>query len=352
MTSQFSSHDEYGFVRPENFDYKMHEEFMNSYLGVLAKRRKKWDALLKDGYHKLDVGSKLKRYIRKGVPNVYRKGVWMQISGAAKLKQEEPDLYQVMLNMKVKNQVIEDQIQTDIPRTFPNNMLFDKTHPNTLQVPLFNILKAFANSNPKIGYCQGINYIAGLILLVTKDEDSTFWLLKVICEKILPEYYTPSMPGLLTDVKVLSQLCRQEVPSLANHIDKMQMPWALFCSKWLICIYAEVLPTETVLRVWDTIFYEGSKIVFRVAIGLLKLNQERLLSKQDFASLAEELKAIAYSRSTVNCHTFLEDICGKTGSLPKATIEKLRSDFGAQVREEQLERERRRAADGSGLKDG
>ena len=163
MTSQFSSHDEYGFVRPENFDYKMHEEFMNSYLGVLAKRRKKWDALLKDGYHKLDVGSKLKRYIRKGVPNVYRKGVWMQISGAAKLKQEEPDLYQVMLNMKVKNQVIEDQIQTDIPRTFPNNMLFDKTHPKTLQVPLFNILKAFANSNPKIGYCQGMDITSWML---------------------------------------------------------------------------------------------------------------------------------------------------------------------------------------------
>ena len=76
------------------------------------------------------------------------------------------------------------------------------------------------------------------------------------------------------------------------------------------------------------------------------------MAKQDFASLAEELKAIANSRSTVNCHTFLDDICCKTGSLPKATIEKLRSEFGAQVREEQLERERRRAADGSGLKDG
>lgn len=26
---------------------------------------------------------------------------------------------------------------------------------------------------------QGMNYIAGLLLLVTKNEDSTFWLLKV-----------------------------------------------------------------------------------------------------------------------------------------------------------------------------
>ena len=352
MTSQFSSHDEYGFVRPDNFNYKVHEEFMNGYLGVLARRRQKWDALLKSGYNKLDTGPKLKRYIRKGVPSSHRKGVWMQVSGAAKLRSEEPDLYPTMLNMTIKNQIIEDQIQTDIPRTFPNNMLFDKTHPKTLQIPLFNILKAFANSNPKIGYCQGLNYIAGLILLVTKDEDASFWLLKVMCEKILPEYYTASMPGLLTDVKVLAELSRQEMPALATHIDKMQMPWALFCSKWLICIYAEVLPTETVLRIWDTIFYEGSKIVFRVALGLLKLNQESLLAKNDFALLAEEFKEILDSKSTVNCHTFLEDICDKTGALPKARIQKLRAEFGAQVREEQLERERRRKADGSGMKDG
>ena len=69
------------------------------------------------------------------------------------------------------------------------------------------------------------------------------------------------------------------------------MPWALFCSKWFVCLYCEVLPVETVLRIWDVLFYEGSKILFRVALGLLKLNQARLLSKTDFASLAEEFKA-------------------------------------------------------------
>ena len=67
---------------------------------------------------------------------------------------------------------------------------------------------------------------------------------------------------------------------------------------------------------------------------------------------SEEFKEILDSKSTVNCHTFLEDICDKTGALPKARIQKLRAEFGAQVREEQLERERRRKADGSGMKDG
>jgi len=330
MSSQFSAHDEYGFVRPDNFDYKVHEEFMNGYLDVLARRRQKWDALLKSGYQKLDTGSKLKRYIRKGVPNVHRKGVWMQVSGAAKLRSEEPDLYPTMLKMTVQSHIV-SCILLDIPRIFHNNMFFDKTHPNTLQTSLFNILKAFANSNPKIGYCPQINYIAGLILLVVKEEDTSFWLLKVICEKIFPEYYTPSMPGVWTDVKVLSKLCRQEIPVLATHIDKMEMDWVIFSWKWFMCLYAQVLPTETVLRIWDTIFYEGSKIVFRVALGLMKINKDRLLSKTDPAALAEEFNEILYSKSSVSCHTFLKDICHKTGPIPKAKIEKLRTEYRAQL---------------------
>ena len=154
-------------------------------------------------------------------------------------------------------------IRTDLPRTFPNNVHFDSTAPCCYQAPLYNILRAFANSNPAIGYCQGLNYIAGLLYLTTRDEDSSFWLLKVLCERILPDYYTQSMPGLLTDLKVLARLARREVPAVAAHIERLQMPWALFCSKWFVCLYCEVLPVETVLRVWDTVFYEGSKILFR-----------------------------------------------------------------------------------------
>ena len=140
----------------------------------------------------------------------------MEVSGAAARRMEEPDLYITMLDMKITSSVVEDQINTDLPRTFPNNMYFDKTSSTCYQRPLYNILRAFANNNPNIGYCQGLNYIAGLLFLVTKDEDTTFWLLKALCEKILPDYYTQSMPGLLTDMKVLARLARQEVPAVGQ----------------------------------------------------------------------------------------------------------------------------------------
>lgn len=43
---------------------------------------------------------------------------------------------------------------------------------------------------------------------MTKSEETAFWLLKVLIEKILPEYYIPTMKGLLTDIDVLAELVR------------------------------------------------------------------------------------------------------------------------------------------------
>lgn len=53
-----------------------------------------------------------------------------------------------------------------------------------------------------------MNYIAGILLLVTKNEETAFWLLKILIETILPDYYTPTMDGLLTDIDVLAELVK------------------------------------------------------------------------------------------------------------------------------------------------
>jgi hypothetical protein len=127
-----------------------------------------------------------------------------------------------------------------------------------------------------VGYCQGLNYVGGLLLLATKDEEATFWLLKALTERILPEYYAPAMPGLLVDMRVLAVMARQEVPRLAAHIDRLGLPWALLASKWFICLYADVLPVETVLRIWDCLFAEGSKAVLWIRTHFFRIRIHKL----------------------------------------------------------------------------
>ena len=42
---------------------------------------------------------------------------------------------------------------------------------------LFNVLKAYANYDAEIGYIQGMNYIAALMLYYIEDEETVFWCL-------------------------------------------------------------------------------------------------------------------------------------------------------------------------------
>lgn len=44
-----------------------------------------------------------------------------------------------------------------------------------------------------------------------------------------------------------------------------------------LCLFATSVPSETVARIWDALFNEGPKILFRVALALLKLEEEALL---------------------------------------------------------------------------
>ncbi|XP_075235859.1 growth hormone-regulated TBC protein 1-like isoform X2 [Lycorma delicatula] len=326
-TSRFSKVDEYGFERPPDFDYISYEDFMSEYLKVLAKRAKKWSDLLGNG-RSIMKNRLAKRYIRKGIPCEHRGKVWLAVSGAEALKSDyEANLFQSLLDGPV-NQDIVEIIRTDLPRTFPDNIYFNTTDEH--QQKLFRVLLAYAHHNPRIGYCQGLNYIAGLLLLVTHCEDTSFWLLKVLVENKLPDYYSPTMDGVITDIEVLSELVKEKMPDVHRHILALGLPWAVIATKWFICLFAEVLPTETVLRIWDCLFYEGSKIIFRVGLTLVGRHKSEILKCDDFSSVAELFKEITQDSFALHCHDFMQSVFRIPGTLKRTRIESLREQISAE----------------------
>lgn len=49
-------------------------------------------------------------------------------------------------------------------RTYPNHPYFSSQYKYG-RLSLYNVLRAYAVSDPDIGYCQGLSFVAGLILL-------------------------------------------------------------------------------------------------------------------------------------------------------------------------------------------
>ena len=157
------------------------------------------------------------------------------------------------------------------------------------------------------------------------------------------------MTGLITDIAVLRDLLQSRVPDVCLHIDQCGLPWAVITTKWLICLFAEVLPIETVLRIWDCIFLEGYKvrslfavyahttkrfysfqksnsfqILFRVALTLIIRHKNEILTGDDISALADLFRGIVKNDAVTNCHEFINSIFIVPGKLTRRDIERLR----------------------------
>ncbi|GAB6019875.1 hypothetical protein CHUAL_001412 [Chamberlinius hualienensis] len=318
--------DPYGFERPEDFDYETYNSFISGYLSILARRKSRWNRWKPS--KNLKHSDTLKRFIRKGIPEEHRKWVWLRTSGAAKMMEENKNLYRTILRDTSVDASV-DIIKIDIPRTFPENVYFQHQGELSLSASLYNVLVAFSRYHPDIGYCQGLNYIVGLLLLVVKDEEAAFWLLVALTEKIIPDYHSTDLKGLKTDINVLSHLVRDRHPLLHQHLDRLGLTWPLFCTKWFVCVFVDALPVETVLRIWDCLFYEGSKVILRVGITLMSIIGDELLLCTDISQVITLVTEISKRKAIVQCHDFMKTVFKVPGKLTTKEIAQLRVKYSS-----------------------
>ena len=52
---------------------------------------------------------------------------------------------------------------------------------------------------------------------------------------------------------------------MGSHLKREGVLATMFCSHWFITLFAYTLPFDHLLRVWDVLFLEGPKIIFRCA---------------------------------------------------------------------------------------
>ncbi|XP_056430232.1 TBC1 domain family member 30 isoform X2 [Hyla sarda] len=151
------------------------------------------------------------------------------------------------------------------------------------RVVLKRVLLAYARWNKSVGYCQGFNILAALILEVMEgNEGDALKVMIYLIDKVLPEsYFVNNLRALSVDMAVFRDLLRMKLPDLSHHLDVLQRTanresgggyepplTNVFTMQWFLTLFATCLPNHTVLKIWDSVFFEGSEIILRVALAI------------------------------------------------------------------------------------
>lgn len=142
-----------------------------------------------------------------------------------------------------------------------------------------------------------MNFIAGLMILFMGEEDA-FWLLLTVIEDIFPpQSYNKTMLDFHVDMYVVYTLLEQYAPKVWQMFNSEEASYKLSSCimPWFMCLFINTLPSESLLRVWDAFLNEGKEILFRVALALLRINEDKIVDSGDVDDALMVIKELGRS---------------------------------------------------------
>jgi len=151
-----------------------------------------------------------------------------------------------------------------------------------LRGSLRRVLLAFAVLDPHVGYCQGMNFMAALLLRVFNGHEVTVlhMLLLLVRRYGLSRMFSSGLSGAAVAFKQLDASLAHCIPMLSRHLASQEISCAMFGAGWYMTVFSSqsTLPCRTVARVWDSFLLEGWQAVHRTSVALLGLCAGRLLA--------------------------------------------------------------------------
>ncbi|KAK8158537.1 rab-GTPase-TBC domain-containing protein [Phyllosticta citrichinensis] len=227
------------------------------------------------------------KLIRVGLPNRLRGEIWELTSGSFFLRLQNPKLYEETISKNVGRESLAiDEIEKDLNRSLPEYPGFQSDEGiNRLR----RVLTAYSWTNPRVGYCQAMNIVVAA-LLIYMSESQAFFILSILCDRLLPGYYSTTMYGTLLDQRVFESLVEKTMPILWEHLVKQDIQLSVVSLPWFLSLYINSMPLIFAFRVLDVFFLEGPKVLFQIGLAILRINGEELLDATDDGTFISVLK--------------------------------------------------------------
>ena len=284
------------------------------------------------------------RRLVKGPPPVYR---WVAWKVALKVKEHKvPGLYAKLKKDKENSKWLKT-IKKDLDRTFPTHPLFGETSfKEKGQLALENILTAFSLYSPNVGYCQGMNFVVGFLIIMSgfKEEDA-FWAFASFMRNKIPSdpiqvnglegLYSEGFPLLRVLQTLFRSLLNKIIPVVREHIERIDIPDVLWLHKWLSTLFIYSMPIAHCIRFWDYIFANGVSGLLRVGVAILKQLKQEILAA-DFPACCELFKSLKEGRGLSSAEKIIQ--AAEKISVDWTSCEYIRREIIVKIDQEIAER--------------
>lgn len=282
-----------------------------------------------------------------GIPTEFRKKVWLALADnhIKNLKIDWEQTRRLAFNDRSNpdDNRLGVQIVKDLHRTGCSG--FSGTGNEEDRIVLKRVLLAYARWNKKVGYCQGFNVLAALILdVMDRKEDDALKVMIYLVDCVLPEsYFANNLRALSVDMAVFRDLLHIQLPQLSKHLDQLQTAARddktganyeppltnVFTMQWFLTLFATCLPKSTALRVWDCVLLEGSEILLRTAVaiwGKLHKHIKLVQSADEFYTVMGTLSHKMLSCNMIEPDSLIKMVYSM-GPLPMSQLTELREKY-------------------------
>ena len=209
-----------------------------------------------------------------GFPNDMRGEIWIHLVNPKHLNIR--DKYESLINDKPCLKTDED-IEKDIKRTFSFIPKFIESQ----STRLFNVLKAYSRLDSKVGYCQGMNYVVGFLLLYIKDEADAFCVFVDFMEKYnWRKVYMKGMQKLTMMIDDLKMKISKRLPEINQHINELDVNLYGIVSHLYFTIFIYYTPLDFAARVFDLFLIGGESVITETILIIMELMQDEIMKEK------------------------------------------------------------------------
>ncbi|KAL0480755.1 Evi5 [Acrasis kona] len=272
--------------------------------------RNKWMNMLNKWDSQPPQPLELYELVKEGIPcQKIRLKFWTRLLDCKDASSRFPGLFNKLSNSKQHDEETELYIKKDVHRTFPQFLLF-ASEDSPGQKAMTKILLAYAYYDDKVGYVQGMAFLAGFLYLTVYmshhnlntiddvehfyssnpnpnlDEDTiheaTFWLFMQLFQHrkySLKDVYRPGLPRLHLVTYMIDTLLRDSLPKVHQHLENQCLVPQAYISPFVIALFTNRFAYSTSALLFDMFLTDGWRVITRTMVGLIDYTKGMILKK-------------------------------------------------------------------------